>query len=96
MSAGQVTVAGVAWAPERGIQAVEVSVDDGPWEAAMLATAIDDQTWVQWRFDWSASSGRHTVAVRATDGTGEVQTAQRTRPDPDGARGHHTTEASVD
>ena len=72
----------------RASSGVEVSVDDGPWEAAMLATAIGDQTWVQWRFDWSASSGRrHRIAVRATDGTGEVQTAQRTRPDPDGARG---------
>ena len=34
--------------------------------------------------------GSHTIEVRATDGTGDVQTADRTPPAPDGARGHHT------
>jgi hypothetical protein len=28
--------------------------------------------------------------VRATDGTGTVQTADQSPPAPDGARGHHT------
>ena len=30
------------------------------------------------------------LEVRATDGTGAVQTADVTPPAPDGARGHHT------
>jgi hypothetical protein len=33
--------------------------------------------------------------VRATDGTGAVQTAETTRPAPDGARGHHSVDVRV-
>jgi DMSO/TMAO reductase YedYZ molybdopterin-dependent catalytic subunit len=86
---GLVTIAGLAWAPDRGIDAVEVSVDDGEWQQARLSRPISDATWVQWALDWDASAGTHTIEVRATDGTGEVQTAELTMPAPDGARGHH-------
>jgi DMSO/TMAO reductase YedYZ molybdopterin-dependent catalytic subunit len=92
---GSVAVAGVAWAPDRGISAVEVQVDDGAWEAAELSTPISDATWVQWVYRWDATAGDHRLSVRATDGTGEVQTDRVTRPDPDGARGHHTIEVTV-
>jgi len=95
LAAGRVPVAGVAWAPERGIRAVEVAVDGGPWQPARLGAAISDQTWVQWRYDWEATPGVHRLTVRATDGTGEVQTASRTAPAPDGARGHHSVEVVV-
>jgi len=87
--AGTVQVAGVAWAPDRGVSGVEVQVDDGAWQPAILATPIGPQTWVQWRFAWEATPGTHNLTVRATDGTGEVQTAEATSPAPDGARGHH-------
>jgi hypothetical protein len=50
---------------------------------------------VQWLFRWNATPGTHTIEVRATDGAGEVQTAEVTRPPPDGARGHHTISVSV-
>jgi DMSO/TMAO reductase YedYZ molybdopterin-dependent catalytic subunit len=89
MPAGTVAVAGVAWAPDRGISSVEVSVDGGAWQQATLAAEIGPQTWVQWKWSWQATAGDHVLAVRAIDGTGEVQTDQVTRPDPDGARGHH-------
>jgi DMSO/TMAO reductase YedYZ molybdopterin-dependent catalytic subunit len=95
VTAGRVTVAGVAWAPDRGVRAVEVSVDGGSWAPATLSTPISDATWVQWRFDWQATAGDHDLAVRATDGRDEVQTAERTRPAPDGARGHHTIRVEV-
>jgi len=95
LAAGRVPVAGVAWAPERGIRAVEVAVDGGPWQPARLGAAISDQTWVQWRYDWEATPGVHRLTVRATDGTGEVQTASPTAPAPDGARGHHSVEVVV-
>jgi hypothetical protein len=32
-------VAGVAWAPAKGIAKVEVSVDNGPWRKATLAAS---------------------------------------------------------
>ena len=95
LQAGTVPVAGVAWAPDRGVSAVEVQVDDGPWEPAEVSTPISDATWVQWLYRWQAASGTHTLRVRATDGDGEVQTDQVTRPPPDGARGHHTIEVRV-
>ena len=53
--AGAVVVAGVAWAPTRGVSRVEVQVDDGPWEPAELSTPLSAATWVQWR-----ESGRPT------------------------------------
>jgi len=92
---GRIGVAGVAWAPDRGIAAVEVKVDDEPWAAARLSPPISDATWVQWRFDWAAAPGSHVLSVRATDGTGEVQTDAESRPAPDGARGHHTIGVNV-
>jgi DMSO/TMAO reductase YedYZ molybdopterin-dependent catalytic subunit len=92
---GQVAVAGVAWAPGRGISAVEVQVDDDDWRPAQLGPEISDGTWRQWVWQWEASSGSHTLRVRATDGTGEVQTAEVAPPDPDGATGWHTRKVTV-
>jgi DMSO/TMAO reductase YedYZ molybdopterin-dependent catalytic subunit len=95
VSAGQVAVAGVAWAPDRGISAVEVQVDDDPWALAELSAPISDATWVQWLYRWTAAPGEHRLSVRATDGSGEVQTASLSRPAPDGARGHHRISVQV-
>jgi DMSO/TMAO reductase YedYZ molybdopterin-dependent catalytic subunit len=89
VTAGHTPIAGVAWAPDRGISKVEVRVDDGEWMPARLSAAISKSTWVQWLVDWDASPGNHAINVRATDGNGEVQTDQRSQPAPDGARGHH-------
>ncbi|WP_459548543.1 molybdopterin-dependent oxidoreductase [Nocardia sp. X0981] len=93
---GPTVVAGVAWAQHRGIAAVEVQVDDGPWERAELAPEYSLDTWRQWTWRWNAPPGRHTLRVRATDGTGRVQTAQRARPVPDGATGLHSRSVTVE
>ena len=93
--AGRVAVAGVAWAQHRGIEKVEVRVDDGPWQAARLGSVPSTDTWRQWVLEWDAAPGRHTLAVRATDATGAVQTQQEAPPAPDGATGWHTVEVSV-
>ena len=95
LAAGTATVAGVAWAQGRGIRAVEVRVDDGPWQPATLLPVPSVDTWVQWRYDWAATAGSHTLAVRATDGTGAVQPEERVTPFPDGATGWHTITVSV-
>ena len=87
--AGPMKIAGVAWAPDRGISRVEVSVDDGDFHDATLSVPISDATWVQWEYPWVATAGSHTARVRATDATGETQTEVVTRPDPNGARGWH-------
>jgi hypothetical protein len=85
----------VAWAPDRGIEKVEVSIDGGDWLPARLSTPISKATWVQWLVDWDAPAGTHTIEVRATDGTGDVQTAEHSALAPDGARGHHRIQVSV-
>jgi DMSO/TMAO reductase YedYZ molybdopterin-dependent catalytic subunit len=95
LGAGSVAVAGVAWAPDRGISRVEVRADDGEWVEAEVSTPISNATWVQWLYRWPATPGEHELTVRATDGTGEVQTDRVTRPPPDGARGHHHVRVSV-
>nr|WP_192771811.1 molybdopterin-dependent oxidoreductase [Plantactinospora soyae] len=95
LAAGPVTVAGVAWAQHVGIRGVEVRVDDGDWEPATLAPTVGADTWVQWSWQWAATSGEHTLRVRATDATGAVQTGQARRIDPDGATGWHTVPVTV-
>jgi len=87
---GPIEVAGVAWAPDRGVAGVEVRIDDGPWQQAQITRPISKATWLQWTFPWTAANdGRHGIEVRATDDTGDVQTDKVSDPAPDGARGHH-------
>ncbi len=90
-----VAVAGVAWAMDRGISRVEVMVDDGDWQEATLSDPLGPQTWVQWKWAWTAVPGRHTFTVRATDGDGVVQASEMTPPAPDGARGYPTRAVQV-
>jgi len=90
IAAGVNPIAGVAWAPHRGILRVEVQVDDGPWIEAELSSALSKDSWVQWRIDHDFRPGRHSIRVRATDATGEVQDEQRRPPAPDGATGWHS------
>jgi DMSO/TMAO reductase YedYZ molybdopterin-dependent catalytic subunit len=96
VAAGRVVVAGVAWAQTRGIDAVEISIDGGPFRAAELGAAVSADTWRQWRHEWDATPGRHTIVVRATDGTGEVQTGDRSETLPDGASGWMSLVVTVD
>lgn len=94
-ASGTVAVAGVAWAPDRGISKVEVQVNDLPWQPAELSTPISDATWAQWLYRWPAPTGRFTLRVRATDGTGVLQDPKVDDPPPDGARGYHTISVEV-
>ena len=94
--AGTVAVAGVAWAQHRGIAKVEVQVDDGPWQTARLAADASIDAWRQWVHEWQATRGSHTIRVRATDGTGALQTPVTAPPVPDGASGWHTITVRVD
>jgi DMSO/TMAO reductase YedYZ molybdopterin-dependent catalytic subunit len=86
----KVPIAGVAWAPIRGISKVEVRIDNGEWQEATLGQEYQKTTWRQWKLDWTPSSGEHKIAVRATDGDGETQTDQIAPVAPDGATGWHT------
>jgi DMSO/TMAO reductase YedYZ molybdopterin-dependent catalytic subunit len=89
LPAGQTTVAGVAWAPTRGIERVEVQVDDGPWVPAELSGPLSADTWVQWRVVVDLPAGERSLQVRAVDGTGARQPVGPRPPAPDGAEGWH-------
>jgi DMSO/TMAO reductase YedYZ molybdopterin-dependent catalytic subunit len=93
--AGRVAVGGVAWAPHRGISRVQVNVDGGPWHTAKLAAADGTDTWRQWVWPWDSSSGLHTLQVRATDGTGSVQTKSEAGVFPSGATGWDSVVVTV-
>lgn len=87
VAAGTVVIGGVAWAQTRGITQVELAIDDGEFVPVTLAEELNMHTWRQWTFPWEATPGRHRLTVRATDGTGEVQTEDRADPFPNGASG---------
>lgn len=89
LTVGQTAVGGVAWAMDGdGISRVEVSIDDGPWQEAQLADQPTPRTWRQWWLEWEATPGRHTIAVRATNGLGETQTSEVRDVVPSGATGY--------
>jgi DMSO/TMAO reductase YedYZ molybdopterin-dependent catalytic subunit len=92
---GQTAVAGVAWAQHKGIAAVEVQVDNGPWQVARLAAVPGIDCWRQWVWDWNATPGRHVLQARATDATGYTQTAQQAPPEPNGATGYPSVSVTV-
>jgi DMSO/TMAO reductase YedYZ molybdopterin-dependent catalytic subunit len=88
--AGPAAIAGVAWSQTVGISKVELSIDSGGWFEADLADAQSKDTWRQWSYKWDAPTGRHDIAVRATDANGKLQVEERTAPLPNGATGWHS------
>jgi DMSO/TMAO reductase YedYZ molybdopterin-dependent catalytic subunit len=92
---GRTAVAGVAWAQHKGIDAVEVRVDGGPWNLARLAAVPGIDTWRQWVWEWDATRGNHTIEARATDKTGYTQTATQEQPEPNGASGYPSVAITV-
>ena len=94
---GQVPLAGVAFAGTRGIQAVEWSADGGrSWTAAELSPPLSPLTWVLWRASWTPPrEGSYTLQVRARDGRGALQSAERAASFPSGAAGYPTIRVNV-
>ena len=97
---GRVPIAGVAWAGDRSVGAVEVRVRrdgdaDAPWQPARLSESLSTNAWRQWVVEWQAEPGDYAIEVRATDGRGGVQTSKYQRPDPDGATGWHRIDVRV-
>lgn len=93
--AGEMLIAGVAWAQHTGIDTVEVRVDEGPWKLATLSDEVSDDTWRQWTLPWVATPGEHVIQVRATDKSGYTQTETRSNVAPDGATGWHTRRVRI-
>jgi len=94
---GLTPIAGIAFAGDRGIEKVDVSTDGGQtWMPASVKDPLSNYTWVLWTADWNPpSTGNFSLAVRATDGTGAVQTAVMATPFPSGATGYHIVDVGV-
>jgi len=82
-----IPVGGIAHAGARGISKVELQVDEGPWQSAVLRTPLSALTWVIWRYEWPFQPGKHTFTVRCYDGGGTPQIVAQAPPAPSGATG---------
>jgi DMSO/TMAO reductase YedYZ molybdopterin-dependent catalytic subunit len=98
VSGNPIPVVGVAFAGDRGISKVEVSTDGGSsWQQTSLFDPLSNFTWVFWRMDWNPpATGHYKIMVRATDKTGQTQTATMRDPFPDGATGYQVVDVRVD
>ncbi|MEN3332927.1 MAG: hypothetical protein V7641_2292 [Blastocatellia bacterium] len=87
---GETSIAGIAFAGDRGISKVEVSTDGGAtWEQAEIKPALSPFTWALWHKSWTPQqAGKHRLVVRATDGRGNLQTPQYAPPAPSGSTGY--------
>jgi DMSO/TMAO reductase YedYZ molybdopterin-dependent catalytic subunit len=94
----QQKVEGIAFAGLRGISQVEISTDGGDhWMPAKVATPLSPFAWIFWSYDWNVPApGRHTLVVRATDGSDSLQTSVEQEPSPDGATGLHEITVTVE
>jgi DMSO/TMAO reductase YedYZ molybdopterin-dependent catalytic subunit len=94
---GTIDVGGVAFAGTRRISKVEYSTDGGSsWIDAPFDPPLSDLTWVVWRSSWTPrSEGAYRLIVRATDGSGSLQTPVATPSYPTGAAGYHTIQVNV-
>ena len=85
----RIEVAGVAFAGRRGVRAVELRVNTGPWVRARLGPVLSAQTWVQWVVILRGIGPAH-IEARTVDGSGRAQTVRRQGSYPDGSSGWAT------
>jgi DMSO/TMAO reductase YedYZ molybdopterin-dependent catalytic subunit len=90
-------IAGIAFAGDRGISKVEVSIDGGnTWQTASIKDPLSTNSWVLWALEWiPQNKGKYNIVVRATDKAGNVQTTEIRDPYPSGATGYHSVEENV-
>ena len=94
----RMTMQGYAFAGTRGIRTVEVTTDGGQtWTSASLMPELSPYAWVFWKYSWEPHRpGDHRILVRATDSTGQHQTATEQEPFPDGASGRQEVIVTVE
>lgn len=84
-----IPIGGIAWAGDRHLSTVQVRIDGGDWQPALIRAPISDRTWVIWRYDWPFSAGQHRFEVRCIEADGTPQIESRADVRPDGATGLH-------
>ena len=93
-----VVLKGIAYAGARGVTRVEVSLDNAQtWHEPRIDYKGAPMAWVLWSYDWQPTQPEeYTLVVRATDGTGELQTPDYRSFAPQGATGYHVISVRVD
>jgi DMSO/TMAO reductase YedYZ molybdopterin-dependent catalytic subunit len=95
---GRHRIAGIAYAGDRGVDAVQFSADGGrTWRpTTFLEPPLGPDTWVRWGAEFDVAPGQTVrLTSRAIDGAGAVQTSVFTLPQPDGGAGLHTIEVAA-
>ena len=90
-----IPIGGIAFAGDRGISKVEVSVDDGPWQEAWVRAPLSETTWVIWRYEWPFAEGQHTFEVRCAEADGTPQIEEDRGNRPSGATGIHRRKTKI-
>ena len=56
------------------LKAIEVKIDEGPWQRASIDSRSSRYSWKMFTYDWlDAKSGEHTLVSRAIDVDGNIQ-----------------------
>ncbi|MFQ5449435.1 MAG: molybdopterin-dependent oxidoreductase [Nitrospinaceae bacterium] len=97
LSTRSTVIRGIAFAGDRGIQYVQVSIDgERTWSLAKLQTPLSPYSWVFWTFPCTfPRPGKYRIAVRAADQYSGLQRDGLRDPFPSGASGLHRIEVRV-
>ena len=63
------------------LRSVEIKIDEGPWQEAMIDPQSTRYSWKLFTLDWDASPGDHTLISRVTDANGNVQLTEEEMPE---------------
>jgi DMSO/TMAO reductase YedYZ molybdopterin-dependent catalytic subunit len=70
---GRITVRGIAWSDGTPLAEVEVRLDDGAWEPAVLERPVDRFAWTSFTLRADLGPGEHRLVSRARDRAGRSQ-----------------------
>jgi DMSO/TMAO reductase YedYZ molybdopterin-dependent catalytic subunit len=84
-----VTLAGIAFAGNRGVLDVEVRANGGPWHRATLGPILSHETWGQWAIRLHGPAPAR-FEVRVIDGQGRPESSVRHGAYPNGSSGWAT------
>ena len=93
----EIVLKGNAFAGDRGISRVEISLDDAKtWQPATIDYPSTGRSWALWSHPWTPTRvGEVAIVVRAADGTCTLQPNEPRGIIPDGAAGYHRRVAKV-
>ena len=63
------------------LRSIEIKIDEGPWQEAMIDPQSTRYSWKLFTLDWDASPGDHTLISRVTDSNGNVQLTEEEMPE---------------